>query len=84
MNIDEGLRRLNPVIPVTTSDTNPEICIDVNPPLIQPNYNGNIDYHITDAQKLLPRHKNSCLEPKRMVFACPRARVYGVRSEVEL
>ena len=27
---------------------------------------------------------NSCLGPKRMVFAFPRARAYGVRSEVEL
>ena len=26
----------------------------------------------------------SCLGPKRMVFACPRSRAYGVRSEVEL
>ena len=28
--------------------------------------------------------QNSCLGSKRMVFACPRARAYGVRSEVEL
>ena len=28
--------------------------------------------------------QNSCLGPKRMVFACPRARAYGVRSEMEL
>ena len=28
--------------------------------------------------------KNSCLGPKRMFFACPRARAYGVGSEVEL
>ena len=28
--------------------------------------------------------QNSCLGPKRMVFACPRARGYSVRSEVEL
>ena len=28
--------------------------------------------------------QNSCLGPKMMVFACPRARAYGVRSEVEL
>ena len=26
--------------------------------------------------------QNSCLGLKRMVFACPRARAYGVRSEV--
>ena len=28
--------------------------------------------------------QNSCLGPKRMVFACPRARAYGVVNEVEL
>ena len=47
----KNLRGLNPVIPVTTSDINPEIFIDLSPPLIKPNYNGNLDYHITDAPK---------------------------------
>ena len=28
--------------------------------------------------------QNSCLGPQRTVFACSRARAYGVRSEVEL
>ena len=27
--------------------------------------------------------QNSCLGPKRLVFACLQARAYGVRSEVE-
>ena len=64
MNIDEGLRGLNPVIPVTTSDTNPEISIDLNPPLMQPNYNGNLDYHITDAQKRVDINKVNSLHNK--------------------
>ena len=38
------------------------------------------DYGIT----FWKARQNSCLGPERMVFACPRARDYGVRSEVEL
>ena len=64
MNIDEGLRGLNPVIPVTTSNTNPEIFINLNPPLIQANCNGSLDYHITDAQKRVDINKVNSLHNK--------------------
>ena len=52
------------MIPVTTSVINPEIFIDLNPPLIQPNYNGNLDYHITDAQKRADINKVNSLHNK--------------------
>ena len=68
MNIDEGLRGLNPVIPVTTSDINLEIFIDLNPPLIQPNYYDNLDYHITDAQKRVDIKKLNRLHNKAVTF----------------
>ena len=52
------------MIPVTTSDINPVILIDLNPPLIQPNYNGNLDYQITDAQKRVDINKVNSLHNK--------------------
>ena len=36
----------------------------LNPPLIQPNYNGNLDYHITDAQKRVHINKVNSLHNK--------------------